>query len=36
MILTGIMQNKILTGFAKEDKAALDGAGRVGFSMHLS
>ena len=29
MILTGIMQNKILTGFAKEDKAALDGAGRV-------
>ena len=36
MIITGIVQNKILTGFAKEDKAALDGAGRVGFSMHLS
>ena len=35
MIITGIVQNKILTGFAKGDKASLDGAGQVGFSMHL-
>ena len=36
MMITGIVQNKILTGFAKGDKASLDGAGQVGFSMHLS
>jgi hypothetical protein len=36
MIITGIVQNKILTGFAKGDKASLDGAGQVGFSNAIN